>query len=173
MEILPNTPARLLICGQRVRNRGLSKSSGQICYFGAISDDFIIFFKTTTECTVLRNIPKSVSGVASFQTQDCPPPLCSPPKSPLRYDLRGLSFPQLKADNEEEKLKFYVISCSFCLCDSACSLQSLDQVRHIVSKQGLTILGTGAYITHPCPALCNHQAPANLLNHTCPCIKSL
>ena len=65
-------------------------------------------------------------------------------KALLRYDLRGLSFPS-KADNEEEKLKFYC--CSFCLCDSACSLQSLDQVRHVVSKQGLTILGTGAYLT--------------------------
>ena len=25
--------------------------------------------------------------------------------------------------NEEEKLKFYITSCSFCLCNSACSLQ--------------------------------------------------
>ena len=33
--------------------------------------------------------------------------------------------------NEEEKLKFYITSCSFCLCNSACSLQSLD---HVVSE---------------------------------------
>ena len=32
--------------------------------------------------------------------------------------------------NEEEKLKFYITSCSFCLCNSACSLQSLDHVGH-------------------------------------------
>ena len=61
--------------------------------------------------------------------------------------------------NEEEKLKFYTISCSFCLCNSACSLQSLDHVG--LRKWGLTILGTGAYFTHPCPALCNHPAPEN------------
>ena len=34
---------------------------------------------------------------------------------------------------EEEKLKFYITSCSFCLCNSACSLQSLD---HVVSESG-------------------------------------
>ena len=37
---------------------------------------------------------------------------------------------------EEEKLKFYITSCSFCLCNSACSLQSLDYVGHMVSKSG-------------------------------------
>ena len=72
---------------------------------------------------------------------------------------------------EEEKLKVYVTSCSFCLCNSACSLQSLDYVGHVVSESGdlFTIPGTGAYLTHPCPALCNCPAPANLLNHACPC----
>ena len=69
--------------------------------------------------------------------------------------------------NEEGKLQFYITSCSFCLCNSACSLQSLG---HVVSESGdLTILGTGAYLTHPCPALCNHPAPENLLNHACLC----
>ena len=38
--------------------------------------------------------------------------------------------------NEEEKLKFYITSCSFCLCNSAFSLQSLDHVGHIVSESG-------------------------------------
>ena len=38
--------------------------------------------------------------------------------------------------NEEEKLKFYITSCSFCLCNSACSLQSLDHIGHIVSESG-------------------------------------
>ena len=71
---------------------------------------------------------------------------------------------------EDNKLKFYIISCSIFLSNSACSLQSLDHIGHIVSESGdLTILGTGAYLGHPCPALCNCPAPANLLNHACPC----
>ena len=37
---------------------------------------------------------------------------------------------------EEEKLKFYMASCSFCLYNSACSLQNLDHVGHIVSASG-------------------------------------
>ena len=37
---------------------------------------------------------------------------------------------------EEEKLKFYITSCSSCLCNSACSLQSRDHVGHIVSESG-------------------------------------
>ena len=36
-------------------------------------------------------------------------------------------------------------------------------------KWGLIILGTGTYLTHSCPALCNCPAPENLLNHACPC----
>ena len=74
----------------------------------------------------------------------------------------------LRGRNEEEKLKFSIIS-FFCLCNSACSLQSLDHVSHIVSD----ILGTWAYLTHPCPALCNCPAPANPVNHACPCIKTV
>ena len=38
--------------------------------------------------------------------------------------------------SEEEKLKFYITSCSFCLCNSACSLQSLHHQGHIVSEGG-------------------------------------
>ena len=37
---------------------------------------------------------------------------------------------------EEEKLKFYITSFSFCLCNSACPLQSLDHVGRIVSESG-------------------------------------
>ena len=37
---------------------------------------------------------------------------------------------------EEEKLKFYITSCSFCLCNSACSLQSLDHQGHVISEGG-------------------------------------
>ena len=57
------------------------------------------------------------------------------------------------SDIEEDKLKFYITSCSFGLCNSACSSQSLDQVG--LRKWGLTVLGIGAYLTHPCPALYN------------------
>ena len=38
------------------------------------------------------------------------------------------------------------------------------------------ILGTGAYLTHLCPTLCNCPSPcqpANPLNHACLCIKTL
>ena len=38
--------------------------------------------------------------------------------------------------SEEQKLKFYITSCSFCLCNSACSLQSLDHLGHVVSESG-------------------------------------
>ena len=52
-------------------------------------------------------------------------------------------------DDEEEKLKFYITSCSFSLCNSACSLQSVDHIGHVVLESGdLTILGIGAYLTH-------------------------
>ena len=37
---------------------------------------------------------------------------------------------------EEEKLKFYITSCSFCFCNSAYSLQSLDHVGHVGSESG-------------------------------------
>ena len=43
---------------------------------------------------------------------------------------------------------------------------------HSLRKWGLTILGTGAYLPHPCPTRCNRPAPANLLNHACLCIKT-
>ena len=38
--------------------------------------------------------------------------------------------------SEEEKLKFYITSCSFCLYNSVCFLQSLDHVGHIISESG-------------------------------------
>ena len=70
---------------------------------------------------------------------------------------------------EEEKLKFSITSCCFCLHNSACSLQSLDHIGHVVSESGdLSVLGTRAYLTHSCPALCNCPALTNLLNHACP-----
>ena len=37
---------------------------------------------------------------------------------------------------EEEKLKFYITSFAFCLCNSACPLQSLDNVGHVGSESG-------------------------------------
>ena len=42
----------------------------------------------------------------------------------------------LHVGNGEEKLKFYITSCLFCFCNSACSLQSLDHVGHVVSESG-------------------------------------
>ena len=33
-----------------------------------------------------------------------------------------------RGGNEEEKLKFHITSCSTCLCNSACYLQSLDHI---------------------------------------------
>ena len=83
-----------------------------------------------------------------------------------------ITFPYFLCMREDKKLKFYITSCSFCLCNSACSLQSLDHIG--LRKWGLTILGTGAYLIHSCPTLCNRPSPykpANPLNHACPCIK--
>ena len=39
-----------------------------------------------------------------------------------------------RGGNEKEKSKFYITSCSFCLHNSAYSLQSLDHVDHVVSE---------------------------------------
>ena len=84
--------------------------------------------------------------------------------------LQCWAFFMVKRKNEN----FSITSFSFWLCNSACSLQSLDHVG--LRKWGLTILGTGSYLTHPCPTLCNHSSPykpTNLLNHACPYIKTL
>ena len=40
------------------------------------------------------------------------------------------------AHTEEENLKFYITSFSFCLYSSVCPLQSLDHIGHIVSESG-------------------------------------
>ena len=37
---------------------------------------------------------------------------------------------------EEEKLNFYITAFSFCFCNLACPLQSLDHVGHVVSESG-------------------------------------
>ena len=94
------------------------------------------------------------------------------PRDPTQVSCITDTLYQLSYEGEEEKLKFYITSCSFCLCNPACSLQSLDHIG--LRKWGLKILGTGAYFTHPCPALCNRPSPckpADPLNHACPCIK--
>ena len=91
------------------------------------------------------------------------------PSMPIDHFSRALSQSMFQAKREgsieEEKVTFYIISFSFCLCNSACPLQSLDHVGHVVSRRlrkwGLAILGTGVYLIHPCPALCNRPAPAN------------
>ena len=48
--------------------------------------------------------------------------------------LKRLSSSSSKCVSEEEKLKFCINSCSFCLCNSVCSLQSLDHVGHVASE---------------------------------------
>ena len=64
---------------------------------------------------------------------------------------------------EEETLKFYITSCRFCLCNSACSLQSLDHVGHAVSESGDL-----QYLELELASLTLVLAPANLLDHACP-----
>ena len=59
-------------------------------------------------------------------------------------------------DCQEKKFNFYMTSCSFCLCNSAYSLQSLYHIG--LKKCGITILGTGTYLTHPFTALCNRPS---------------
>ena len=54
----------------------------------------------------------------------------------MRWCFRQQVIEASSGGNEEEKLKFYITSCSFCLYSSACSLQSLDHVGHIVSESG-------------------------------------
>ena len=106
--------------------------------------------------------------IAISLSRDLPDPGIKP-SSPALQILYLLSY-----EGEEEKLKFYIIPCSSCLCNPACSFKSLDHIG--LRKWGLTILGTGAYFTHPCPTLCNRPSPgepANPLNHACPCIKKL
>ena len=95
--------------------------------------------------SVVKNLPASAGDTGSIPGQE----------DPLEKGMATHS-----SILEEEKLKFYITSCSFCLCNSACSFQSLDQVGF--RKWGLTRLETGAYLTYSCPALCNHPAPANL-----------
>ena len=50
--------------------------------------------------------------------------------------LGGVPSPGPFFNVEEEKLKFYIISFSFCFCNSACPLQSLDHIGHVVSESG-------------------------------------
>ena len=47
---------------------------------------------------------------------------------------------------KREMSNFCITSCSFFLCNSACSSQSLNHVG--LKKWGLRILGTGIYLTH-------------------------
>ena len=105
--------------------------------------------------------------IAISLSRDLPDPGIKPGSPAFRQTLYLLSY-----QGEEEKLKFYIIPCSSCLSNPACSFKILDHVG--LRKWGLTILGTGAYFTHPCPALCNRPSPCkpvNPLNHACPCIK--
>ena len=53
-----------------------------------------------------------------------------------KYSTLNRNNLHLQGNGEKKKLKYYITSCSFCLCNSACSLQSLDHVHHIVSESG-------------------------------------
>ena len=115
---------------------------------------------TAASETILRN---QALHQSTFKGPFCDPGLYQ--QYPLWYS---------NTQNEEEKWKFYITSCSFCLCNSACSLQSLDHIG--LRKWGLTMLGTGAYLSHLCPSLCNRPAPANPQTHLIMpvrCIKTL
>ena len=57
------------------------------------------------------------------------------PHNQVRKQIIGFLC-QIDCESEEEKLKFYTTSCSFWLCNSACSLQSQDRVGPIVSESG-------------------------------------
>ena len=70
-------------------------------------------------------------------------------------------------EGDKEKLKFYITSCSFCLCNQLAPCKVW--IPQVIQSQQVGTQNTGAYLTHPCPALCNRPAPANLLNHACPC----
>ena len=50
--------------------------------------------------------------------------------------LSTMSDRSIKGENEEERLKFYITPFAFCLCNSVCPLQNLDQVGHVVSESG-------------------------------------
>ena len=83
-----------------------------------------------------------------------------------REELRRLSRPP---SIEEEKLKFYIASCSFGLRSSACSWPSLP---HVGSEIGDSNTGSRS-LPHspwscslPSPGPCK---PANPLHHACPC----
>ena len=68
-------------------------------------------------CPPPGDLPKSGTGPASFM----PPALAG-----------GF----LTTSAEEDKLKFHITAFSFCLCNSACPLQSPDHVGHMVSESG-------------------------------------
>ena len=63
-----------------------------------------------------------------------------------------------RRENEEEILKFYITSCSFCLCNSACSLQSMDHVGHLVSESG--DFNTRNWSLSHSPLSCSLQLPS-------------
>ena len=67
--------------------------------------------------------------------QMSPPAIICSQNTILFYIYIKYKFFCAKLSITEERLKFYTTS-SFCLCNSACSLQSLDHVGHVVSESG-------------------------------------
>ena len=77
------------------------------------------------------------SGLPLPSPGDLPNPGIEPRSPALQVDYLPSEPPVYQVDFiEEEKLKFYITSCSFCLCNSDYSLQSLDLVGHVVSESG-------------------------------------
>ena len=94
------------------------------CIFNAITQ----FITSQTESTKLQMVIVQYSPINDGELW-------------MSYQNMGWCFLQRgieasKRGNEEEKLNFYSTSFSFCLCNSACSLQSMDHVGHVVSESG-------------------------------------
>ena len=75
--------------------------------------------------------------VAISSSWDLPDPGTEPRSSALQVGSLPSEPPVYRVHFiEEETLKFYITSCSFCLCNSDYSLQSLDHIGHVVSESG-------------------------------------
>ena len=70
-------------------------------------------------------------------------------------------FPKKAVKVKTNKSKFYMISCSFCLCNSACSLQSLDHVGHTQSQKVGTDNTRNQSLSHS-PLSCSLESPQPL-----------
>lgn len=77
------------------------------------------------------------------------------------------------SDTEKEKVKFYLTSCSFCLCKSLLLAESGSRRSQ---KMGTHNIKNWSLFHSPLShslQLPSSWKPTNLLNHVCPCIKTL